>query len=293
MIKRKKSSWKKIIFLVGVIFLISSIIIGILNLSTNPNTVEKLDRVEIRVMMWEIEGDQTYDILDPCLSSTDWLTVIPITENETSGLILGLFNSLLGRKLNYKSGLIWLNKCIDQDRDGIDDDTGNPALTYGKDSDDFYNMDLIIQFEVLDIEKDTFIQEWFPEDDKILKTIFNVSQVLFNILYLNFALIIIVLIMLGTEFLLRQPIKINLRTLRKRTIKFGVMFGIVCFIPFIAVRIINLTLTPAELNLLIFRYDFFIPLIIFVIVISCLTFIVIYLLLYKANESRINRKKLL
>ena len=62
MIKRKVSPWKKIIYTGGVIFLISSIIIGILNLSTNPNTVEKLDCVEIRIMMWEVEEGQTYDI---------------------------------------------------------------------------------------------------------------------------------------------------------------------------------------------------------------------------------------
>ncbi|TKJ20561.1 MAG: hypothetical protein CEE43_12085 [Promethearchaeota archaeon Loki_b32] len=289
--KRKKSTWKKIIYTVGVIFLISSIVIGFLNLSTNPNTVEKYDRVEIHYMMWEIEEDQTYDIFDPDLNSTDWVTMIPITENESSGLILGLFNNLLGKKLNYKSGLIWLNRCIDRDRNGIDDVTGSPALTYGKDSDDYYNTDLMIQFTIIDIEKDTIIQEWFPDDNIILKTIFTVSQVIFNILYLNFPLIIIVLIMLGTEFLLRQPIKINLKALRKGIIKFGVMFGILCSIPFIVIGIINLTLTPEELNLLISRYDFFIPLIIFIIMISCISFIVIYLILYKTNERRIYRKK--
>ena len=168
MIRRKNPLWKKGIYTVGIIFIISSIVIGILNLSTNPNTVEKYNRVEIHYMMWEIEEDQTYDILDPDLNSTDWVTMIPITENESSGLILGLFNNLLGRKVNYKSGLIWLNRCIDRDRNGIDDVTGSPALTYGKDSDNYYNTDLIIQFTILDIEKDTIIQELFPEDDLVL-----------------------------------------------------------------------------------------------------------------------------
>lgn len=81
MIKRKKPLWKKIIYAAGVIFLISSIVIGFLNLSTNPNTVEKYDRVKIHCTIWEIEEDQTYDIFNPFLNSIDWVTMTPITEN--------------------------------------------------------------------------------------------------------------------------------------------------------------------------------------------------------------------
>ena len=67
--------------------------------------------------------------------------------------MLGLYNNLLGKGLNYDSGLIWLNKCVDQDRNGIDDNTDQPALTYGNSSDMYFNTCLMIQFRVLDIQK--------------------------------------------------------------------------------------------------------------------------------------------
>lgn len=286
MIKRKKPAWKKIFYALGIVFFIASMAIGILNLSTNPNTVEKFDRIEIHYMMWEIEEDQIYDILDPELNSTDWITMIPITENETSGLILGLFNNLLGKKLFYRSGLIWLNRCIDQDRDGIDDVTGSLALSYGKISDDYYNTDIVIQFTIFKIKKETFIQEWFPEDNVFLSAFLKVSQVIFNILYLNFPLIIVVSLLLGIEYFTRKPIKINERKVRKGIIKYGVMCGIVCLIPFAIIGIVYLTLPPAELDLIISRYEFFVPFMIFVIILISITFITCYLLLYRINERK-------
>ena len=49
--------------------------------------------------------------------------------------------------------MVWLNKCIDQDRNGIDDNTGQPALTYGNSSDMYFNTCLMLQFKVLDVQK--------------------------------------------------------------------------------------------------------------------------------------------
>jgi len=81
------------------------------------------------------------------------LNVTPITEDSEDGLILGLYNELLGKGLNYDSGLIWLNKCVDQDRNGIDDNTGQLALTYGNSSDMYFDTCLMIQFRVIDFQK--------------------------------------------------------------------------------------------------------------------------------------------
>ena len=84
-----------------------------------------------------------------------WIDVVPINDpilvNPEDGLILGLYNNLLGKAVGYQSPMIWLNKCIDQDYDGIDDVTGAPALTFGNSTNLYYNTCLMIQFRVLEI----------------------------------------------------------------------------------------------------------------------------------------------
>ena len=103
--------------------------------------------------MWESDADKNYNILDPLYNDIIWITMIPITENSISGLILGLYNNLLGSQKYYESDLIWLNKTIDQDRNGIDDFSGVPALSFGNSTDLYFNKCLMIKFEVLDIQK--------------------------------------------------------------------------------------------------------------------------------------------
>jgi hypothetical protein len=120
-------------------------------------TVGKYDTVKIDYVVWESDQAQTYDALHPLFDDIVLLNATPITENSEDGLILGLYNNLLDKGLNYDSGLIWLNKCIDQDRNGIDDNTGQPALTYGNSSDMYFNTCLMLQFKILDIQKYGYI----------------------------------------------------------------------------------------------------------------------------------------
>jgi len=292
MIRKKKAIWKKAIYIIGISFIISSVVIGFMNLSTNPHTVDKYDRVEIDYLVWESDESQSFISTTPEINVTSWIKMIPISENETSGLILGLYNNLIRKRIYFDSGIIWLNKCIDQDRDGIDDSTGELALTYGKSSDSLFNTCLIIRFKVLDIEKDTFIQKLFPEEDTFLHNIFTIFQVTFNIIYSLFPIFLIILFTLLIDYFFRHPIRLKLkiridgRRLVRNIFKYGLMLGIVYAIPYIVFGIVNLTLPPEELSLLKTSYDFFIPSIIFLIVISCIGFIVVYLLLF----GRINRK---
>lgn len=119
--------------------------------------VGKYDIVKIDYVVWESDQSHAYDALHPLIDDVVLLNVTPITENSEDGLILGLYNELLGKGLNYDSGLIWLNKCIDQDRNGIDDNTGQPALTYGNSSDMYFNTCLMLQFRVLEVQKYGYI----------------------------------------------------------------------------------------------------------------------------------------
>lgn len=66
---------------------------------------------------------------------------------------MGLYNNLLGKEKFYESDSISLDKCIDENLDGIDDITGEPALSYGRSSDLLYNTNIMIKFKIFSISK--------------------------------------------------------------------------------------------------------------------------------------------
>jgi hypothetical protein len=144
---------KKIIPIIGIIVIIFAIIIGFEVFSNIPVKISQHDNVKIDYTVWVSDEEENYDMLNPILDTVLWVSMIPITENESSGIILGLYNNLLEKTKFYNSGLIWLNRCIDEDRNGIDDNTGKPALTYGNSADIYFDTCLMIQFQVLNIEK--------------------------------------------------------------------------------------------------------------------------------------------
>ncbi|KKN18006.1 hypothetical protein LCGC14_0960100 [marine sediment metagenome] len=123
------------------------------NSSIQIPRVEKYDSVKIDYIGWESDEDENYNLLNPIIDITVWVLMVPITENGSTGLVMGLYNNLLNKQQFYDSGLVWLNKCIDQNRDGVDDNTGRPALTYGNSTDQYFNTSLIIQFRILNIQK--------------------------------------------------------------------------------------------------------------------------------------------
>ncbi|KKN63776.1 hypothetical protein LCGC14_0498150 [marine sediment metagenome] len=121
--------------------------------SSQTVVIQKYDLVKIDYQIWESDASRNYNIFNPSFDDTIWITMVPITENSTLGLILGLYNNLLGKHEYYESDLIWLNKNIDQDRNGMDDFSGEPALSFGNSTDLYFNTCLMIKFEVLDIQK--------------------------------------------------------------------------------------------------------------------------------------------
>jgi len=255
--------------------------------SNDTNNIEKYDDVKIEYTVWVSNEDEDYNPLNPILDTTIWVIMIPITDNSSTGLILGLYNNLIGKGLYFESGLIWLNRCIDQNRDGIDDFTGNLALTYGNSSDLYFDTSLMIQFKVLDIQKGSgtpidwsgFIQFFQLLSDKLL---FNI-KIIFPVLLLSSTILLTFMV----DFIYRHPIKIEMRAVLRGVLKYGLMIGVVYAIPYIFFGIVNLTLTPEELSLLKTRYNFFIPLIIFFIIISCITFIIVYLMLFRRKSRKL------
>ena len=75
---------------------------------STPVIVDKYDLVELDYVVWESDETEAYDTLNPLFDAVVWVTMIPNTENDTTGLILGLYNNLLGKAKFYESGLTWL-----------------------------------------------------------------------------------------------------------------------------------------------------------------------------------------
>ena len=115
--------------------------------------IEKYDEVEIYYLLWLSNQDHDIIVEDPFLEIIYNLEVVPSTENWQRGVILGLYDNLLGKPVDYRSEFIWLKNCVDRNNDGIDDVTGERALSYGNESDALFNACLIIRFIVLEIVK--------------------------------------------------------------------------------------------------------------------------------------------
>ena len=144
---------QRILILIITASIFGTIIFGSNFSSSTRTVVERNDLVTIDYQMWESDYAQSYDSLNPILDEILVITVIPLTEDPEKGIILGLYNNIIGKGVHYESSLIWLDKCIDQNRDGIDDFTGKPALTYGNITDQYFNTCLMIKFKIISIQR--------------------------------------------------------------------------------------------------------------------------------------------
>ena len=255
-----------------------------------PIVVGKYDSVEMDYTVWESDEAETYNPLNPVFDARVWVTLIPITENDTTGLILGLYNNLLGKGRLYESNLIWLNKCIDQNRDGIDDNTSQVALTYGNSTDQYFNTCLMIRFKILTIQKYSPSLPSFDITNNIVLRI----------------VVIIGLIILGVVAAIPIGFFINSRIQKRKAtpqiyyrklasyksivIKYGGLAGSLALISYLFLSV-WLSYPPAEFSMMISRYPFLIPLLITMTIVICVAFTFIYLFLFRNIVDRIKRKK--
>ena len=223
-----------------------------------PLIINKYDSVEIDYTVWESDEAQTYDLLTPVFDATVWVNMIPITENDTTGLTLGLYNNLLGKGKFYESGLTWLNRCIDQNRDGIDDNTGQMALTYGNSTDQYFNTSLMIQFTILDILKFSPSVQ-FDNANYIL---------VFRIIIIIILIILVVVVAILASYFIRGRIRKSREKpqfhYRKRgsyksmVFKYGILAGSLTLISYLFLSV-WLSYSPGEFNMMIVSYPSLIP----------------------------------
>ncbi len=247
--------------------------------------VQKYDSVQIDYTAWVSNRSKDYDVLNPIVDIVLWIEMIPIIENDTTGLMLGLYNNLLGRELYYESELIWLDRCIDENRDGIDDLTNETALTYGNSTDQYFNTPLMIKFTILDIEKAPKIDEFPFNREDMFGFILNIFQMVWTITLPILLILIPIVITLIIDFISRHPIdirKINIRKTFLLFLKYGILIGILVSIPYIVFGIIRLRYSPSLLKIMWMKYPGEIIFIITAISIPLsIATAIMYFLLYK------------
>ena len=85
-----------------VIFTIIAVIFGLIIpglIDSRPVTVGRNDNVLIDYKIWKTDKFGNYNPLNPEFDEKIWISMIPITENSSSGLILGLYNNLMEKEL--------------------------------------------------------------------------------------------------------------------------------------------------------------------------------------------------
>ena len=275
---------------IPLLIVIPTIIIGFTLYGNIPIVVEQNDSVKIDYTAWESDEQENYDILNPIIDKVVWVSMIPITENSSTGLILGLYNNLLGKKLLYESDIMWLNKCIDQDRDGIDDVTGRPALTYGNSTDQYFNTCLMIEFKVLDIEKAINPDQFDNAKELIALILFITSVMIISILGITLA---ISLYKKYKEKKRHEPqlgLKIT-RTKKSKLLKYGMLILMLCIIPLIILGLVNLNFPLRDIEVLSSKHPLLVPFLVSFIVIACIGSIPVYLILYGIIARKVRTKK--
>lgn len=252
--------------------------------------VEKYDSVKIDYIVWESDEDENYDELSLVTDAVLWVTMIPITENESIGLVLGLYNNLLGRGINYNSGLVWLNKCIDQNKDGIDDNTGQPALTYGNSTDQYFNTCLMMKFKILDIEKYSPSSTLDPKKNIILYILGYVGVSIAGLL------ILILAFFYGSRYIQKRRLRPKLfikkpTTKRFKLVKYGLLAALLPAIVVITMSIVNVV-TPFSEILLSNKYNpFALPVVIGFIITICVLSIPIYFVIFGLFHRKFQKKR--
>lgn len=279
---------KPVLPIVAIVSIIITILIGFMVFSATPVTIQRHDEVKIDYTVWESDEYRNYNPLTPLLDTILWVTMIPITENSTSGLVLGLYNTLLGKELFYESGLVWLNRCIDQDRDGIDDVTGKPALTYGNSTDLYFNTCLMIQLTVLDIQKSAGSTSIPREFAYIIFIIAAIAGLIIGGRYL----LIPGVYKLHNYFKTRKTkekikkFKEPRYTRKEFALKFGILAFSLSIISLIILGTININYPLGDLSYLMEYYPEIIPIMILLIIAMWSCFIPLYLVLYGFIKRR-------
>ncbi|MBA7541793.1 hypothetical protein ES705_34109 [subsurface metagenome] len=288
-LKEKVLQKVKLTLPIAVIIIIIFVSISLfLNIPTV--NVEKYDSVKIDYTVWESDEAENYDALSPVADLVLWVTMIPITENDSIGLMLGLYNNMLGKKINFNSGLVWLNKCIDQNRDGIDDSTGQPALTYGNSTDQYFNTCLMIRFKILDIEKYSPSASLDPKKNIVLYILGYIGVSIAGLL------ILILAFFYGHRYIQKRKLRPKLfikrpTTKRLKLVKYGLLAALLPTIGVITMSIVN-AVTPFSEILLSNKYNpFALPVVIGFIITVCVLSIPIYFVIFGYVHRKIQKKR--
>jgi len=119
----------------------------------HPIVIGNGDDIKFHYTLWYSEKKSSYDMDNPYFDDTIWLTVISIVDDHEHGIMLGLYNNLLGKEKFFESESIEFRPCVDENLDGIDDNTERSALSYGQSTDYLFGKYILIKFTIYNIIK--------------------------------------------------------------------------------------------------------------------------------------------
>jgi len=142
-----------------------------------PLEIQDRSQAKLSYTMWEYrKGTELdpalYQTYVPIINETVWVDVFRRTkEYPDRGLVLGFYEPLLEHEKGYESDLVLLAPCLDEDLNGVDDETGGKAKSYGLPSDQFYNKSLVLTFKVLDVDNSLVVGECENRPNRLYLTL--------------------------------------------------------------------------------------------------------------------------
>ncbi len=135
---------------VGIVLIIIVVFFNVYNPSVER--IEQYDKVKLDYKIYT--SDQYNNHEDPEIKKTNtWVNACSRYDDDCEkGLIEGFYQELLGKK-EGDVGEKPLDACVDKDKDGEDDSSGEEALSYGFPDDKLYDEDIVIWYKIIQINK--------------------------------------------------------------------------------------------------------------------------------------------
>ncbi|MHA1275099.1 MAG: hypothetical protein ACTSQS_16950 [Promethearchaeota archaeon] len=170
--------------IIAITVFIVIIVLFAVTFGSNVERVQKYDSVKLDYEIYTLDEYENHE--DPSIKKTNtWVNVCSRYDDDCKdGLIQGFYDKLIGKKVGDVVNYELIKACVDKDKDGKDDITGEDALSYGFPEDELYDTDIVLWFKVLEINKSS------SESESAEAASLNISNNILNSFFSEILLII-------------------------------------------------------------------------------------------------------
>ncbi len=170
--------------IIAITVFIVIIVLFAVTFGSNVERVQKHDLVKLDYEIYTLDEYENHE--DPSIKKTNtWVNVCSRYDDDCKdGLIQGFYDKLIGKKVGDVVNYELIKACIDKDKDGKDDITGEDALSYGFPEDELYDTDIVLWFKVLEINKSS------SEEESAEPASLNINNGFLNSFFCEFLFII-------------------------------------------------------------------------------------------------------